>query len=273
MANLKVLFLGDIVGVTGCAMFQKHIDWLRQEYQVDALIVNGENSSDGHGITSRIVRFFKHNHVNVITSGNHVWHNKEIYPYLAQHDDLLRPANYPSDLPGTGVTTFALHDSLIAIINLQGRVFMREHLACPFRTAETLLTFLRDKTKVIFIDFHAEATSEKRALGYFLDGKISGLVGTHTHIQTADEQILPNGTAYITDLGMAGSLNSLLGMKSDPIIRRFLTQVPVRFSVETSSPVILTGALIEVDTQTGSAIDIKRIILRDDSLDIKPHNT
>ena len=266
MELLRILFLGDIVGITGRIMFQKHIDRLRQEHHIDALVVNGENSAHGHGITSRIVRFFKHNGVDVITSGNHVWRNKEIYPYLAQHSDLLRPANYPSDVPGTGVTTFKCNNHLIAIINLQGRVFMRDHLACPFRTAETLLAFLRDKTKLIFIDFHAEATSEKRALGFFLDGEISGIVGTHTHIQTADEQILPQGTAYITDLGMAGSLNSLLGMQKDPIIRKFLTQIPTKFSVETSSPVIMNGAWIEVNTKTGSATKIQRVTIIDDEL-------
>lgn len=268
MDTLRVLMIGDVVGVTGRTMFQKHIDRLKDKYKIDALIVNGENSSHGRGITSRIVRFFKHNGVDVITTGNHIWHKREIYPYLKEHTDLLRPANFPSSAPGVGMTTFFCKNSVIGVINIQGRVFMRDLLDCPFRTAESLLYFLQSKTKLIFVDFHAEATSEKMAMAYFLDGKISGLVGTHTHIQTADERILPGGTAYITDLGMVGSLNSMLGMKKEPIIENFLTQLPVKFSVDTSTPVVLCGVVIEVDTQTGKAQKIERVQVRDNSLHV-----
>ncbi len=271
MASIRVLFLGDIVGVAGRMMFQKHIDQIRRKYKIDALIVNGENSSaHGRGITSRIVRFFKHNNVDVVTSGNHIWHEREIYSYLASNKDLLRPANFPSDTPGVGVTTFTRNGHVIGIINLQGRVFMRDHLDCPFRTADSILTFLKDKTKLIFVDFHAETTSEKHGLAYYLDGRISGLVGTHTHVPTADERILPNGTAYVTDLGMAGSIDSMLGMKKDPIIKHFLTQMPIRFVPETSAPIIMTGAWIEVDVRTGKAVDIQRIKIVDEELIIGP---
>jgi metallophosphoesterase (TIGR00282 family) len=271
VSKLRILFLGDIVGNAGRVMFQKHIDRLRKEYGIDAVVVNGENSAGGRGITSRIMHFFKHNGVNVVTSGNHIWHNKEIYPYLSQESDLLRPANFPAETIGKGVTTFTCNGHEIAIINIQGRTFMREHLDCPFRTAERIIAEL--STPLIFIDFHAEATAEKMGLAYFLDGKVSGVVGTHTHVQTADERIFPGGTAYITDLGMAGSLNSMIGMKKDPVIQNFLTQLPTRFSVDTTSPFIMTGAWIEVDTDTGKATAIERIAVVDDELVIDESDT
>ena len=270
MSRLRVLFFGDIVGKTGRMLFQKYSARIRQELEVDALIVNGENSSHGRGVTSRVMKFFKDNGVDVVTSGNHIWHNKEIYPYLDSNKDLLRPANYPSDCQGVGVTTFSCKGKEIAIINLQGRTFMRDVVECPFQAAKSILTYLKDKTNIIFVDFHAEATSEKLGLAYFLDGKISGIVGTHTHVQTADERILPGGTAYITDLGMAGSLNSMIGMLKEPIIRRFITQMPVRFSVDTQPPFILSGVYIDVDTDTGKALEIKRIQIIDDEMQVDP---
>ncbi len=267
MQTIRVLFIGDVVGSIGRAMFQKHIDRLRKMYEIDAVIVNGENSdARGRGISPRIVQFYKHNGVDVVTSGNHIWDNKDIYPYLNEHQDLLRPANFPSDVPGTGVTTFDCKGYKIGVINVQGRIFMRQNLECPFRTVDSLLTYLRDKTHIIFVDFHAEVTSEKNAIGHYLDGRVSGVVGTHTHVQTADERILPKGTAYITDLGMTGALHSLLGMKKEPIIRHFLTQMPVRFVVEESNPVIMTGVWIEVDTATGKAVAIERVSVLDDDL-------
>lgn len=268
MATIRVLFFGDIIGVAGRAVFQKHADRLRKQYACDALIVNGENSADGRGITPRIAHFFKHNGVSVITTGNHIWHKKDIYTYLDDHHDVLRPANYPSETPGVGVTTFECNGVIIGVINLQGRIFMREHLACPFKTADSLLTYLRSKTPIVLVDFHAEATAEKMGLGYYLDGRISALLGTHTHVQTADERILPGGTAFITDAGMAGSLNSMIGMKKEPIIQHMITQMPVRFVVETSSPVILCGVVVEIDTATGKAVHIERIKVVDDDIKV-----
>ena len=260
MSNIRVLFIGDVVGAPGRMMFQKHIDRLRKEYKIDAVIVNGENSDGrGRGITPRIVNFFKHNGANVVTSGNHIWANKEIYNYMATNQDLLRPANFPSDTPGVGVTTFSCGGYTIGVINLMGRVFMRDLVACPFRTADSILTYLKDKTNMVFVDMHAETTAEKIGLGYYLDGRVSGIVGTHTHVQTADERILPKGTAFITDLGMTGSLNSMLGMKKEAILHNFLTQMPVRFEVEESSPVIMTGVWIEVDPHSGKAVAIERV--------------
>ena len=269
MSRLRVLFLGDIVGKTGCQLFQKYSSSIRRELEIDALIVNGENSGlHGRGITSRTMQFFKQNGVDVVTSGNHIWHNREIYSYLDANKDLLRPANYPSDCPGVGVTTFSCKGKEIGIVNLQGRTFMRDTIACPFKTATSILTYLKDKTNIIFVDFHAEATAEKLGLAYHLDGKISGFVGTHTHVQTADERILPGGTAYITDLGMAGSLNSMIGMLKGPIIQRFITQMPVRFSVDTQPPFVLSGVYIDVDSDTGKALAIKRIQIIDDEMQV-----
>jgi len=264
MSHMRVLFLGDIIGLPGRSMFQKHISKIKEELEIDAVIVNGENSSHGRGITSKIVRFFKHNKADVITSGNHIWRQKEIYPYLSEHTDLLRPANYPSECPGIGYTTFSCKGKEIGVISLQGRIFMRDHVSCPFKTAETIVENLKRKTNIIFVDFHAEATSEKMGLAYFLDGNISGLVGTHTHVQTADERILPGGTAYITDIGMSGSLNSMIGMKKEQIIKHLRTQMPVRFEVETCPPYMINGVYIDIDSYSGLAIDIKRINIIDE---------
>jgi metallophosphoesterase (TIGR00282 family) len=269
--TVRILLVGDVVGVPGRTMFQKHIDRIRQIYKIDGVIVNGENSgADGRGITPRIVEFFKHNGVNVVTTGNHIWHTRSIYSYLDQNHMVLRPANFPSGVPGVGVTTFTCQSVEIGVINVQGRVFMRDLLSCPFRTAESILTYLKHKTNIIFVDFHAEATSEKMGLAYFLDGKISGLVGTHTHVPTADERILPGGTGYITDLGMVGSQNSMLGMKKEPIIQQLLTQMPVKFVVETQAPFILNGVWMEVDIQTGKTVAIERVQVIDHDIVIDP---
>jgi len=265
METIRVLFIGDVVGQTGRELFAKHIRAIKQQYRIDAVVVNGENSSNqGRGITPKIAQFFFDHEVDVITSGNHIWYSRDIYAYLDQNPRLIRPANYPAEAPGSGVVIIPVKGKEVAIINIQGRVFMREHLACPLRTADSILAYLQDKTDIIFIDYHAEATSEKMALAYYVEGRVSGVVGTHTHIQTADERILPKGTAYITDLGMCGSLNSMLGMQKEAIINHFLTQLPVKFTVDTSAPFVLSGAWIEVDADTGRAIAIERIRLVDE---------
>lgn len=272
MNTKNILMIGDVVGAAGRTIFQRHIQNIIKEYSIDFVIVNGENSAHGQGITPRIVDFFKQHGVDVITSGNHIWHKKEIFPYLTTNQDLLRPANYPSGVPGVGVTVVTKGSTPIAVINLQGRVFMRENIECPFRSLDTLLTYLKDKTRIIFVDFHAEATSEKEALATYFDGRISALVGTHTHVQTSDERILPHGTAYITDVGMAGALNSLLGMQATPIIQRFMTQMPVKFSVEMTPPYCLGAAAISIESSTGRAVDIKRIFIIDNSPAIETDN-
>lgn len=264
--------IGDIVGAAGRTIFQRHIKELKEKYNIDFVIVNGENSAHGQGITPRIIEFYKQHGVDVITSGNHIWHKKEIYPYMASNQDLLRPANYPSGVPGVGVTVVTKGAAPIAVVNLQGRVFMRETIECPFRTLDTILTYLKDKTRIIIVDFHAEATSEKEALATYFDGRVSAVIGTHTHVQTADERILPGGTAYITDVGMAGALNSLLGMQSAPIIQRFITQMPVKFAVEMNPPFWLGAVVIVVDQSTGHAISIKRLTIIDDAPAVEIEN-
>lgn len=267
MTELRIACIGDVVGVTGRSMFQKHIAALKQAERLDAIIVNGENSSlQGRGITSRIVRSFRNHGADIVTSGNHIWYKKEIYGYLQQHQDLLRPANFPSGAPGVGVTTFTCKGHTIGVINVQGRVFMKEQLEDPFRTVESLISYLKHKTRIIIVDMHAEVTSEKMAMGHFLDGKVTGVVGTHTHVQTADERILPGGTAFITDLGMVGSLNGMLGMKKEPILQSFLTQMPTQFSVDTSLPVVMSGVIIHADVETGMANQIRRIRIIDNEL-------
>lgn len=267
MNKLRFLFIGDAVGEAGRAMFKKHGFALRDQYKADALIINGENSSNqGRGITPAITEFFLENGADLVTSGNHIWYRRDIYSYLDQTDKLIRPANFPSGAPGKGVSIITIKDEPVAIINLQGRVFMREHVDDPFRAADSILSYLQDKTNIIFVDMHAEATSEKMGIAYYLAGRVSGVVGTHTHIQTADERILPGDTAYITDLGMVGALNSMLGMQKEAIMKNFLTQLPVKFSVDTNPPFVLCGAMIEVDAQTGKAIAIERVRVVDENI-------
>jgi hypothetical protein len=265
--TIRLLFLGDLVGKPGRALFQKWASSLKSKHKADSIIVNGENSSDiGRGITKKIADFFFEYGADAITSGNHIWCNKESHLFITQEPRLLRPANFPSGCPGKGYTFITVKGHTVAIMSLQGRVFMHEHLDCPFRTMESLLPFISSKTNLIFLDFHAEATSEKEALGYFLDGKVSGVFGTHTHVQTADERVLPHGTSYISDLGYSGALNSLLGMRKEEITHRFLTQMPRRFAVENEGPFVMHGICVEVDTKTGKSVSIERVKIIDEDL-------
>lgn len=269
--NIRVLCIGDVVGIAGRVMFQKHIGQLREKYAIDLVMVNGENSADdGRGVTGKIAEFFRHNKADVITTGNHVWAKRDVVSYITEHKNfLLRPANFPSEVPGVGVTIVHARNIPVAFVNLQGRVFMKEHVDCPFKAAQSLMCFLKDNVKVIIIDFHAETTAEKAGIAYYLDGKVSAVVGTHTHVQTADERILPQGTAFMTDLGMVGALNSMLGMKKEPIIQHFITQMPTRFNVETEGPIILNGAVIEIDSTTGKAVRIERVRIQDNNIRIE----
>ena len=220
-------------------MFQKYAPKLKKEYGADAIIVNGENSaSNGRGITPKIVTALKHNGADLITTGNHAFQKKESYSYYSSNKDLLRPLNFPNSCPGTGVGIFNINAMAIGVINVQGQVFMRENLSCPFRAVESALTYLKDRTNIVIVDMHAETTSEKMGMGWYFDGKVSAVVGTHTHVQTADERILPQGTAFITDLGMAGAYNSMIGMKKEPILHRMLTQMPSKFEVESDLPYV-----------------------------------
>ncbi len=243
------------------------IKTIKEQHNIDFVIVNGENScNNGRGITPRIVNFFKEHGADVITSGNHIWDQYEIQAYLQSHTDLLRPANFPAACPGSGVTIVNCDGVMIAVINVQGRVFMREHTDDPFKSVDSILTYVKSKTNVVLIDFHAEATAEKLAMAFHVDGRVSAIVGTHTHIQTADERILPGGTAYVTDLGMAGSLNSMIGMTKESVMPTFLKQMPSRFVVDTKPPVVMSGVWVEIDVQTGKAIQIERLRIIDETL-------
>lgn len=274
MSSVKILCVGDVVGAAGRALVQKVVPNFKRQHAIDCVIINGENSAhDGRGITEKNVRFFKHNGADVITTGNHVWAKKEIYNYFDKNTDLIRPANFPTGVPGQGMTFFTTaRGDTIAVINLQGRVFMREMLNCPFRTADSLLTYAKSKASIIIVDFHAETSAEKQALGFYLDGKVSALFGTHTHVQTADERMLPHGTAFITDIGMTGSLNSMIGMKKESVINNFLLQMPSKFEVETASPLVLCGIVLTIDAQSGKATAIERVRIIDTELAVAPES-
>lgn len=259
---MKILFIGDIVGRPGRQMVARHLASLVDRHLVDLVVANAENSAAGFGVTADVVNELLGAGVDVLTTGNHVWDKKDAYPILEQEPRLLRPGNYPPGLPGTGWGIFHTSaDVPVAVVNLEGRVFMN-NLDCPFRTADSLLASLRDRTPVIFVDFHAETTSEKGAMGAYLDGRVSAVVGTHTHVQTADERLLPGGTAFISDAGMTGSRDSVIGIRKELSVERFLTQVPVRFEVAKREP-MLCGVVVTVDETTGRAEAIERIQLVD----------
>ncbi|BCR04172.1 2',3'-cyclic-nucleotide 2'-phosphodiesterase [Desulfuromonas versatilis] len=255
---MNILFIGDIVGRTGRMALASRLDRLVDRHLVDLVVANGENAAAGFGLTMDIARELYDLGVHVITSGNHIWDKKEILGYLPAQKRLLRPANYPAGTPGRGCGVFQTAAGIkVGVINLEGRVFMN-NLECPFREADRLVEQLRAETPIILVDFHAEATSEKMALGCYLDGRVSAVVGTHTHVQTADEHIMPGGTAYISDAGMTGSRDAVIGIRKELAIEKFLTQMPVRFEVGKKDPV-LCGVLFSVDEQTGRAIAVQRI--------------
>lgn len=259
MYKLRILIIGDVVGAPGQAIFQKYIPKLREELKIDAVIVNGENSAEGKGITPKIMHFFKHLGVNMVTSGNHIWQKKEIISYFSEQNDLLRPVNFASSCPGSGIGLFSTQGVTVGVINVQGRVFMKELIQCPLKAVESALTFLKSRTKIVIVDMHAEATAEKVAMALYFDGQVSAVVGTHTHIQTADERVLPLGTAYITDLGMCGALNSVIGVRKEPVIYNMLTQMPARFDVDTAPPYVLSGVWVDIEIATGKALAIERV--------------
>ncbi len=260
---LKILMVGDLFGKTGRELFARHIDAVREQYAIDATIVNGENSADGKGITPDIAAFFKKHNVAVVTTGNHVWDKKDIIPYMSESDFVLRPANYPDTCPGSGMTFFICKGYKVGVINVMGRLFMPVQLECPMIKAQALVREAREQTPLILVDMHAETTYEKICLAYMLDGTVSAVVGTHTHVQTADAQILPKGTAYLTDLGMGGSLNSMIGATKEPLLHKFLTQMPVKHSPATDAPYVLSGAVITIEAETGKALAIETVYVVD----------
>lgn len=255
---MKILFIGDIVGKAGRKAIHEVLESVVAEHEVDFTIANGENAAGGMGITPPIALEILDDGVDVITSGNHVWAKKDIISFLDEDSRLLRPANYPAGVPGRGAGLFRTgNGQKIGVLNLEGRVFMK-HLDCPFRVGEREIERLKQETPTVVIDFHAEATSEKMAMGWFMDGKVSAVLGTHTHIQTCDEKILNRGTAYITDVGMTGPQDSVIGIRKEVALERFLTQIPWKFDVATED-VQLQGVVVEVDSRTGKSMSIKRI--------------
>jgi 2',3'-cyclic-nucleotide 2'-phosphodiesterase len=258
LSRMKILFIGDTVGKAGCAIVRQYLKHLQEELQIDLTILNCENAAGGFGVTPKLADEFFDWGIDVLTSGNHIWDKKEIMSYLGKSSRLLRPANYPPGTPGRGALTLTTRSGEeAAVMNLQGRVFMPV-TDDPFRIADAELARIPKHIKVIFVDMHAEATSEKVAMGWYLDGRVSAVVGTHTHIPTADETILPGGTAYITDVGMAGPFYSVIGMLKEDVIKRFLTSIPDKFE-SASQDARLNAVLIDVDSATGKARSIERI--------------
>jgi len=258
---MQILFIGDIVGRPGRRAVRELLPGLLKEHGVDLVIANGENAAAGFGITRDTVDELLECGIHLLTTGNHVWDKKEVLGFIDEYPNLLRPANFPEACPGIGHAVVKTAGGLpVAVVNLAGRIFM--HPAdCPFRVAKALVEQLRRQTPVILVDMHAEATSEKQAMGWFLDGEVSAVFGTHTHVQTADEIILPGGTAYMSDAGMTGPHNSVIGIEKEMIIERFLTGMPCRFEVARGD-VRLQGVVVGIDPQSGKAQSVKRLNLR-----------
>jgi len=256
---LKILLVGDVVGRPGREAVKKIIPALRRNECIDFVIANAENIAGGSGLTSETADELLNSQIDVLTSGDHIWKKKEIYERLEKDSRILRPANYPEECPGRGAAVLkSSSGKKVAVVNVIGRVFMNHIDACPFKTAAKEIEKISKDTRIILVDMHAEATSEKIALGRFLDGRVSAVFGTHTHVQTADEKILPRGSAYITDLGMTGPQDSVIGRKADAIIEHFLKCMPIRFEMA-ENDVELQGAIVEIDESTGKAVSIKRV--------------
>jgi len=255
---VKILFIGDIIGKPGRQALSRELDRLVDRHSVDLVIANGENAAGGFGLTLDTARELFDMGVHCITSGNHIWDKKEQVPLVLADKRILRPTNYPEGAAGVGSAIFTTPGKVkVAVLNLEGRIYMK-NLECPFRAADQEIERLRQETPIIFVDFHAEATSEKAALGWYLDGRVSALVGTHTHVQTADERILTQGTAYLSDAGMTGSFDSVIGIGKEEAIRKFLTQLPVKFEIP-KKDMRINGVVIGVDETSGKALSIERI--------------
>jgi len=250
---MLILAIGDVIGRPGRQTLNFFLPKIKQEYGVDLTVINAENIAGGIGVTPETAEELFTAGADVLTSGNHIWAHKTIVPYLDTEMSLIRPLNYPPGVPGRGYTI----KKGVLVVNLIGRTFMNNY-DCPFRAMDMLLAQMENKHKVIIIDFHAEATSEKVALGRYLDGRVSAVLGTHTHIGTIDAQLLPKGTAYVTDIGMTGPVDSIIGDETENVLQRFLTQLPYRMSAA-SGKSVLNAVLVRVDDMTGKAVDIERI--------------
>jgi 2',3'-cyclic-nucleotide 2'-phosphodiesterase len=251
---MQILIIGDVIGKPGRQTIQKLLPGLRQQYHLDMVIANAENAAGGLGLTLSTAKELLDSGVDILTSGNHIWDQKEIIPYLDGNLPILRPLNYPPGVPGRGCLT---RDN-IAVVNLIGRTFIA-NFDCPFRAMDSLLGGLRNNCSIIIVDFHAEATSEKMAMGRYLEGRVSVVAGTHTHVGTIDARVLPRGTAYVTDIGMTGPLDSIIGDDVQVVLRRFLTVMPHRLAVGDGHKMILNSVLISLDDKSGQALSIERI--------------
>ncbi len=255
---MNILLIGDIIGKPGRHAVHNCLGKVRGEHAIDFIIANGENIANGTGIQPDSFKMLLDMGVDVVTTGNHIWSKRESREILGKDARLLRPHNYPSENPGTGLGVYDCKGTPIAVLNLMGRVFMYP-IDCPFKTADRALEQIGGKAKIVMVDMHCEATSEKRAMGWYLNGRASSVTGTHTHIMTADEEILPGGTAYLTDIGMSGSPNSIIGMKQQQVLSRFLTGAPARFEVSEELPYLFQAVVVSVDKETGKATQIQRI--------------
>ena len=260
---MRILFIGDIVGSPGRDMLKQYLPKLKEKYRPTITIVNGENAASGKGITEKIYRQFLELGAQAVTLGNHSWDKKEIFDFIDDAKYLVRPANFPKGVPGKGIVYLKVNQLEVAVINLQGRTFMAP-IDCPFTKADELVAEARKRTPIIFVDFHAETTSEKQAMGWYLDGRVTAVVGTHTHVQTADERILPGGTGYLTDVGMTGPYDGILGMERDAVTKRFLTSLPVRFEVSETGQDQLSGIVIDVDDNSGKTKKLHRVQINRD---------
>ncbi|MBI5137215.1 MAG: TIGR00282 family metallophosphoesterase [Nitrospirae bacterium] len=260
---MRILLIGDIVGEPGRKAVFRHVDRLRDEHGLDLVIGNGENAAGGFGLTHSVVKDLFANGIDVLTTGNHAWDKPEGIDLIRSDKRVLRPANYPDGAPGVGSGVFTTRSGeRVGVVQVMGRVFMHA-IDCPFRAASREVARLKRETPVVIVDVHAEATSEKMAMGWHLDGAASAVVGTHTHVQTADERVLPGGTGYLTDLGMTGPMDGVIGMKKELVLARFLTALPKRFVVA-SGPAVFSGAIADVDADSGRCRSIQRIQLRDE---------
>ena len=260
---MRILFIGDVVGSLGREALATYVPKLKKKYRPQVTIANGENAASGRGITGKIYKKFLQDGVDVVTMGNHTWDNKDIFEFIDDAKKMVRPANFPEDVPGQGMVFVKVNQLELAVINLQARTFMVP-LEDPFKKAAELVATARKRTPLIFVDFHGETTSEKQAMSWFLDGQVSAVVGTHTHVQTNDARILPKGTAFLSDVGMTGPYDGILGMKREPIIEKFMTALPKRFEVVETGRTILSACILEIDDQTGQAKMIEPIQISED---------
>lgn len=255
---VKLLFIGDIIGKPGREALSRELHRIVDRHRVDLVIANGENAAGGFGLTAETAQELFKCGVQMITSGNHIWDKKDALEYINREERIVRPANYPEGTPGRGATIVRTPGGVkIGILNLEGRVFMN-NLDCPFRCADREIAKLKEETPIVFVDFHAEATSEKVSLGWYLDGRVCAVVGTHTHVQTADERVLTAGTAYITDVGMTGAFDSVIGVKKEEAIQKFITQRPAKFEIA-KKDIRINAVVIEVDEKSGLSLGIERI--------------